>query len=234
MSALRDGDHYVLNGTKRYITNAPHADLFTVMARTDPEIKGADGISAFLVPAETAGISIGPAEKKMGQQGSHVADVVFADAVVPATNMIGGPEMEGRGFGTAMKVLDRGRLHIAAVSVGVAERLIRDALQFAAGRRQFGKRIADHQLIQAMLADSKTEAYAARSMVLDAARRRDDGERVTWQASAAKYFATEMVGRVADRAVQIHGGAGYIADYSVERSLVIDAPLVPASASSPM
>jgi acyl-CoA dehydrogenase len=217
MAAVRDGDEYVLTGTKRYITNAPHAGLFTVMARTNPEVPGAGGISAFLVPADTPGIRVGPPEPKMGQQGSHVADVTFDEARVPATDIIGGPAMEGRGFATAMKVLDRGRLHIAAVSVGVAERLIDDALDFAVSRRQFGKPIAQHQLIQAMLADSKTEAYAARSMVVDAARRRDDGERVTWQASAAKYFATEMVGRVADRAVQIHGGAGYIADYAVER-----------------
>ncbi len=216
-TAVRDGTGYVLNGTKRYITNAPQAHLFTVMARTDPEVAGAGGISAFLVPADTPGVSIGPRERKMGQQGSHVADVVFHDAAVPAANMIGGPEMEGRGFATAMKVLDRGRLHIAAVSVGVAERLIRESVAHAVARRQFGARIADHQLIQAMLADSRAEAYAARTMVLDAARLRDDGERVTWQASAAKYFATEMVGRVADRAVQIHGGAGYIADYPVER-----------------
>ncbi len=216
-TALREGDEYVLNGTKRYITNAPEADIFTVMARTDPTRKGAAGITAFLVPAGTPGITIGEPERKMGQQGTHVADVVFADARVPEAAIIGGPAREGLGFKTAMKVLDRGRLHISAVSVGVAERLIADALEFAMGREQFGKPIAQHQLIQAMLADSRAEAYAARCMVLDAAKRRDDGERVTMLASACKLFATEMVGRVADRAVQIHGGAGYIADYAVER-----------------
>ena len=153
----------------------------------------------------------------MGQQGSHVADVIFNDCRVPADAIIGGPAMEGAGFRTAMKVLDRGRLHIAAVCVGVAERLIADAVDFAVDRKQFGKPIAEHQLIQAMLADSRAEAYAASAMVLDAARRRDDGTKVTLEASSAKLFASEMVGRVADRAVQIHGGAGYIADYAVER-----------------
>jgi acyl-CoA dehydrogenase len=216
-SARRDGTDYVINGTKRYITNAPSAGVFTVMARTNPDTPGAAGISAFLVPADTPGITIGSPEPKMGQQGSHVADVVFADVRLPAGAIIGGPANEGRGFRTAMKVLDRGRLHIAAVCVGVAERLIRESVEFATSRVQFGKPIAQHQLIQAMLADSRTEAYAARCMVLDAARRRDAGDAVSTEASACKLFASEMVGRVADRAVQIHGGAGYIADYAVER-----------------
>ena len=216
MSAVRDGDDFVLTGTKRFITNAPEADLFTVMARTGPDT-GAAGISAFLVPAGTPGLTVGEPERKMGQHGSHVADVVFADARVPAANIIGGPANEGRGFATAMKVLDRGRLHISAVCVGVAERLIAESLEFARTRRQFGKPIIDHQLVAAMLADNRTESYAARSMVLETARRRDDGERVTMLASACKLFAAEMVGRVADRAVQIHGGSGYISDYPVER-----------------
>jgi acyl-CoA dehydrogenase len=216
-TALEDGTDYVINGTKRYITNAPSAGLFTVMARTRPDVAGPAGITAFLVPADTPGITIGAAERKMGQQGSHVADVVFGDVRVPADMIIGGPSNEGRGFATAMKVLDRGRLHIAAVCVGVAERLIADSVDHAIGREQFGEPIANHQLIQAMLADSRTEAYAARSMVLDAARRRDDGVTVTTEASACKLFASEMVGRVADRAVQIHGGAGYMRDYAVER-----------------
>lgn len=215
--ADRDGDRFLLNGTKRYITNAPEAGLFTVMARTNPTVAGAAGVTAFLVPADTPGVEIGAPERKMGQQGSHVADVIFNDCPVSADSIIGGSGMEGAGFRTAMKVLDRGRLHIAAVCVGVAERLIADAVEFAVGRKQFGKPIAEHQLIQAMLADSRAEAYAGRTMVLDAARLRDDGIKVTLEASSAKLFASEMVGRVADRAVQIHGGAGYIADYAVER-----------------
>ncbi|HWA48077.1 MAG TPA: acyl-CoA dehydrogenase family protein [Dongiaceae bacterium] len=211
-SARRDGDQYVLNGTKRFITNAPGADIFTLMARTGGE--GAGGISAFIVERNSPGLSVGKPERKMGQQGAHVADVVLQDCRVPAANLIGG---EGQGFKTAMKVLDRGRLHIAAVCVGTAERLIADSLRYAMERRQFGKPIADFQLIQAMLADSRAEAYAARCMVVDAARRKDEGANVSTEASCCKLFASEMVGRVADRAVQVHGGAGYIADYGIER-----------------
>jgi acyl-CoA dehydrogenase len=213
-TARREGDHYILNGTKRYITNGPIADTFSVMARTDPEVKGARGISAFIVEKGTAGITLGAIDKKMGQAGSLTCDVIFEDCPVPAENLIG---TEGGGFITAMKVLDRGRLHISGVSVGVAERLIGDALGYAINRKQFGKPIAEHQLIQAMLADSRTEAYAARCMVLETARARDRGENVSTESSAFKLFATEMVGRVADRAVQIHGGAGYVSDYAVER-----------------
>ena len=214
-TARRDGDAYVINGTKRYITNAPEAGLFTVMARTDPDEPGARGISAFLVDASLPGITLGRLDRKMGQKGAHTCDVIFDNCRVPADALLG--EREGTGFKTAMKVLDRGRLHIAAVATGVAERLIHEALTFATQRRQFGKPIAEHQLIQAMLADSRCEAYAARSMVLDAARSKDAGDDVGLQASCCKLFATEMVGRVADRAVQIHGGAGYMAEYAVER-----------------
>jgi len=214
-SAIRNGADYILNGTKRFITNAPEAGLFTVMARTNPAEKGAAGISAFLVEASTPGLKLGKIDRKMGQHGGHTCDVIFEDCRVPARQLIGGKEDQG--FKTAMKVLDRGRLSIAAVCVGVAERLIRDSLAYALDRKQFGKPIAEFQLIQAMLADSQTEAYAARTMVLDAARRRDAGEAVTLEASCCKLYASEMVGRVADRAVQIYGGAGYIADYGVER-----------------
>lgn len=214
-TARLDGDHYVLNGTKRFITNAPHAHIFTVMARTDPDNKGAGGISAFIVEKGTPGLSLGKIDKKMGQKGSHTCDVIFDDCRVPAANIIGG--VPGQGFKTAMKVLDRGRLHIAAVCVGVAERLIEEALKYATERKQFGKPIGEFQLIQAMLADSRTEAYAARCMVMDAARRKDAGQNVSTEAACCKLFASEMVGRVADRAVQIHGGAGYVSDYCVER-----------------
>jgi len=204
-----------LNGTKRFITNAPEAGLFTVFARTDPKTTDARGVSAFLVEAGTPGLSLGKHDKKMGQRGAHTCDVIFDDCRVPASALLG--EVEGQGFKTAMKTLDRGRLTIAAVSVGVAERLIRDSLLYAMERKQFGKPIAEFQLIQAMLADSKAEAYAARCMVMDASRRRDAGENVATEAGCCKLFATEMVGRVADRAVQIHGGAGYVSDYAVER-----------------
>jgi len=213
-TAKREGDHYLLNGTKRYITNGPVADTFNVMARTNPEVKGARGISAFIVEKGTPGITLGPIDKKMGQSGSLTCDVIFENCPVPAENLIG---EEGNGFITAMKVLDRGRLHISGVSVGVAERLIQDSLEYAINRKQFGKPIAEHQLIQAMLADSKTETYAAKCMTLETARARDRGENVSTESSACKLFSTEMVGRVADRAVQIHGGAGYVSDYAVER-----------------
>ena len=212
-TARRDGNGYRLNGAKRFITNAPDADIFTLMARTGEE--GAGGISAFIVERRSPGLSVGRPERKMGQQGTQISDVILEDCRVPAANLIGG--IEGRGFKTAMKVLDRGRLHIAAVCVGTAERLIADSLRYAMERRQFGKPIAEFQLVQAMLADSRTESYAARSMVVDAARRKDAGESVSTEASCCKLFASEMVGRVADRAVQIHGGAGYIADYGIER-----------------
>lgn len=211
--AVRDGDVYRLSGTKRFITNADKAQLFTVMARTGGE-PGARGVSAFLVPRDLPGVSIGEPEKKMGQRGAKVADVIFDDVPVPAANRLG---EEGEGFKIAMRVLDRGRLHISAVSVGVAERLIADCVAYASERKQFGKAIAEHQLIQAMLADSKTEALAARALVLETAQAKDAGKDVVLESAAAKLFATEMVGRVADRAVQIFGGAGYIADYGIER-----------------
>ena len=213
-TAVRDGDHYVLNGTKRYITNAKVAHTFNVMARTDPDNKGARGISSFIVERDTPGITLGSVDKKMGQAGSMTCDVIFEDCRVPAENLIG---EEGEGFVTAMKVLDRGRLHISGVSVGGAERLIHDSLEYALQRKQFGKPIAEQQLIQGMLADSQTETYAAKCMTLETARKRDSGENVSTESSACKLFATEMVGRVADRAVQIHGGAGYMSEYAVER-----------------
>ena len=214
-SAVRDGDDYVVNGTKRFITNAPQAGMFTLMARTDPSIKGSAGVSAFIVDAKSAGISFGKRDVKMGQKGAHTCDVIFENVRVPAANLIG--LKEGQGFKTAMKVLDKGRLHISAVSVGVAKRVLRDALNYATERQQFGQPICDFQLIQAMLADSQAELYAAECMVIDAARRRDEGRNVSTEASCCKLFATEMVGRVADRAVQILGGAGYIAEYGIER-----------------
>jgi len=214
-TARREGDFYIVNGTKRFITNAPQAGIFTLMARTDPEDKRAGGISAFIVDAKSPGISFGKRDQKMGQKGAHTCDVIFEDCRVHADNLIGGKE--GMGFKTAMKVLDKGRIHIAAICVAVAERMLEDALNYAMERKQFGQPIAEFQLIQAMLADSKAEIYAARSMVLDAARRRDDGLNVSTEASCAKLFASEMCGRVADRAVQIFGGAGYISDYGIER-----------------
>jgi acyl-CoA dehydrogenase len=215
-----DGDHYVLNGSKRFITNAPRAGAFTLMART--EGPGAGGISAFIVPAGLPGLSLGKPDKKMGQRGTKTCDVVMDNVRVPAANLIGGKP--GRGFKTAMKVLDRGRLHISAVACGMAQRILDEAVAYARDRKQFGKRIGDFQLIQAMLADSQAELYAGWSMVQDAALRYDAkgapsviDPHVSMLASCCKLFCTEMVGRVADRGVQVHGGSGYINEYPVER-----------------
>ena len=215
----RVGDDYVLNGSKRFITNAPRAGAFTLMARTDGP--GAGGISAFIVPADLAGISLGKPDKKMGQRGTKTCDVILENVRVPAANIIGGTP--GQGFKTAMKVLDRGRLHISAVACGMAQRILNETVAYARERKQFGKRIGDFQLIQAMLADSQAELYAGWSMVQDCALRYDakpagkSDPDVSMRASCAKLFCTEMVGRVADRGVQVHGGSGYINEYPVER-----------------
>jgi acyl-CoA dehydrogenase len=214
-TAVKEGDYYVINGTKRYITNAPEAGIFTVMARTDLGNKRAGGISAFIVEKNTPGVSLGQIDKKMGQKGAHTCDVIFDNVRVPAENLIGAKE--GIGFKTAMKVLDKGRLNIAAASTGAAQRMLDDAVRYAKERKQFGKPIGDFQLIQGMLADSQADIYAARCMVIDAAKKRDAGQDVTLEASCAKMFASEMCGRVADRAVQIFGGAGYLAEYGIER-----------------
>ena len=213
-SAVRDGDFYVLNGTKRFITNANKADLFTVMARSDASKPGGGGVSAFLVERNLPGLSVGKPEKKMGQQGAHICDVIFDNVRVPVENRLGN---EGEGFKVAMQVLDRGRLHISAICIGVAERLLADCVAYASERKQFGQAISNFQLIQGMIADSKTEALVAKAMTMESARKRDAGHSVTLEAAASKYFASEMVGRVADRAVQIFGGAGYVADHGIER-----------------
>ncbi len=217
--AVKDGDFYVLNGTKRFITNANRAGAFTLMARTGEA--GARGISAFIVPAGLDGLTIGKHDKKMGQRGTRTADVILEDVRVPAENIIG--STPGKGFYTAMKVLDRGRLHIATQACGMADRLIRDAMTYALDRKQFGQPIANFQLIQGMFADSQAELYAAKSMLKNAAALYDTvpagsrNDELSMAAACTKMFCTEMVGRVADRAVQIHGGAGYISEYKVER-----------------
>lgn len=214
-SARRDGDDYIINGTKCFITNAPIAQLFTVFARTDPANKGAGGVSAFLVERDTPGLATGKPYRKMGQHGSPVSEVSFTDCRVPARNLIGATE--GIGFKTAMKTLNKQRLHLAALCTGPAIRMLEDAVRHASGRKQFGQPVAAFQLVQAMIADCRTEIFAARSMILETARKRDRGEDVTLDASMCKYYASEMCGRVADRAVQIYGGYGYIADMGIER-----------------
>ncbi len=214
-TAVRDGDDYVINGTKRYITNAPRAHIFTLMARTNPATTGAGGISAFIVPADSPGLTLGAPDRKMGQRGTKTCDVILDDVRVPATHIIGG--VPGKGFKTAMKVLDRGRIHMAAVALGMTDRLIEMSLRYAMERKQFGQPIAEMQLVQAMLADMKVDQLAVEALMTSIARRFDAGETLSLECSALKYLATEAVGRVADRAVQIHGGAGYMAEYKVER-----------------
>lgn len=215
-SAVRDGDDYVLNGTKRYVTNGPLAGLFLIMARTHKEQLPKNAhVTAFLVPAGTAGVTLGAKDRKMGQSGAWSCDVFLEDVRVPASSIVGG--VEGRGFATAMKSLDRGRINVAAVCVGQARRILAEATRYAVERTQFGEPIGNYQLIQAMLADSQADLYAAECMLSDVARRFDGGDRVSLEASCAKMFCSEMVGRIADRAVQIHGGAGYMRDSAVER-----------------
>ena len=214
--ALREGDHYVITGTKCYITNAPIADLFTVFARTGPEgSKGANGISAFLIERGTPGLSTPPAYRKMGQHGSPVGEVILDRVRVPASAIVGG--LEGQGFRTAMKALNKQRINLAGLCVGPAIRLVDEMVRRARSRHQFGQPVADFQLVQDMIAQSNTEVHAARALVLETARKRDDGQDVTMEASMCKLFASEMCGRVADRAVQVFGGGGYVSDNVAER-----------------
>ncbi|QOZ70937.1 acyl-CoA dehydrogenase family protein [Bradyrhizobium arachidis] len=214
--ARREGDHYVLDGEKCFITNAPVADVFTVTARTDPHSKGAAGVSAFIVERSSPGLATGAPYRKMGQAGSPVSAVYFNQCRVPAANLIGG--REGAGFKTIMKVLNKQRIHLAALSTGPAIRMLDMAIRYTGSRVQFGEPVANYQLVQAMIADCRTEIFAAQSMILETARKRDRGEDIALEASMCKYFATEMCGRVADRCVQMFGGAGYVADHSsIER-----------------
>jgi acyl-CoA dehydrogenase len=213
--ATRDGDSYVLNGTKRFTTNSPHAGLFTVFARTGPKEQKSAGISAFLVEREMPGITIAPHYKKMGFRGSHTADVIFEDCRIPATALLGG--QEGIGFKTAMRSLDHARIHMSAVATGLSTRIIDEGVRYALDRVQFGKPIAQFQLIQGMLADCEAEALASRSMIENVARMKDEGRAVIKESACCKYFTTEALGRIADRVLQIHGGYGYIKEYPIER-----------------
>lgn len=213
-TARLEGESYVINGTKRFITNSPLAGLFVTFARTDSSVAGTMGISAFAVESDLPGIVIGARDKKMGQLGSWTADVTFDDVRVPLEAVLG---EVGAGFKQAMRSLNRGRLSIAAACVGLAERLIEESSRYARSRHQFGKPIADFQLIQAMLADSRTEAYAGSAMVESTAAGYEKSDDTPVRASCCKYYCSEMVGRVADRAVQIHGGLGYMRGVAVER-----------------
>ena len=214
--AVKSGNGYVLNGTKRYITNAPFAEMILVMARTNAEALPKNAhVSAFLVPRDAPGVTIGKPDGKMGQAGSQIADVILEDVQVGGEALLGGEE--GIGFRAAMTSLNNGRLSVAGASVGYARRILDTGLRYATERKAFGEPIANFQLIQAMLADSRAELYAAECMVRDACARADRGDNVIVEAAAAKMFASEMCGRVADRVVQIHGGAGYLKEYLAER-----------------
>ena len=210
------GNGWILNGTKRYITNAPHADVALIMARTEKENLPRNAhVSAFIVPMKTPGVSTGSPDRKMGQSGAHIADVILEDVHVPGEALLGGET--GKGFVFAMKSLDNGRISVGAASTGYARRALDSALRYATERKAFGEPIANFQLIQAMLADSETEIYAAECMMTDVTARADRGENILVKAAAFKVFASEMCGRVMDRVVQIYGGAGYLAEYDAER-----------------
>lgn len=213
--AVRDGDDWVINGDKRFITNAPVADLFVVFARTRPADESGTGIAVFLVPADTPGLEVGAKDRKMGQEGAWTADVSFNDVRVPASALVGGDE--DAGYRAAMTSLARGRIHIAALAVGTAQRALDESVAYAATATQGGTPIGNFQLVQAMIADQQTGVMAGRALVRDAARKYVIGEDRRIAPSAAKLFCTEMVGNVADLAVQIHGGTGYMHGVAVER-----------------
>ncbi|MFN7397486.1 MAG: acyl-CoA dehydrogenase family protein, partial [Sandaracinobacter sp.] len=214
--AVRTAGGYVLNGTKRYITNAPMAEVALIMARTSAENLPRNAhVSAFILPTDTPGLTIGKADRKMGQSGAQIADIILEDVHVGDDALLGG--VEGKGFEHAMRSLDNGRLSVAAAATGYAKRALDTALAYAVERKAFGEPISSFQLIQAMLADSRAEIYAAECMIADSCRLADEGVRTTIEASAAKMFASEMCGRVVDRCVQIHGGAGYLQEYAAER-----------------
>lgn len=214
--AVKTGNGWVLNGTKRYITNSPFAKVALIMARTSKEALPKNAhVSAFLVPMDTPGVSVGKSDKKMGQSGSHIADIIIEDVHLPADALLG--DSEGKGFVYAMKSLDNGRISVGAASTGYARRALDSAIRYANERKAFGEPIANFQLIQQMLADSEIEIYAAEAMLADVTARADAGENVLRKAAAFKVFASEMCGRVVDRVVQVYGGAGYLAEYDAER-----------------
>jgi len=215
--AVRDRGDWLVTGSKRYITNAPQADVIFTFARTLPDAPPSRGIANLIISTDSPGFTIGKRDHKMGQAGAWSSDVHFDDVRVPGDRLIGGEEGVGTGFATAMRCLAHGRLHIAALSVGMAQRAVAEMTRFAQEREQGGRPIASYQLVQGLVADSVTELMAARALVLESARAYDDGSDRKVAASAAKYFASEAVGRIADRAVQVFGGAGYVRGVPVER-----------------
>lgn len=213
--AVLDGSEWVIDGNKRFITNAPLAQLFVVFARTRPADSDGPGIAVFLVPADTPGVTVGPKDKKMGQEGAWTSEVTFDNVRVPESALVGGDQ--DTGYRAAMTSLARGRVHIAALSVGAAQRALDESVAFSVITEQGGTAIGDFQLVQAMLADQQAGVMAGRAMVREVAARYVSGEDRRLGPSAAKLFCTEMVGKVADLAVQIHGGNGYMRGVPVER-----------------
>jgi len=209
---LPDG-RWKLNGHKRYITLAPIADLFTVFVRTESGVKGSKAMSAFLVERGTPGLTLSEPTPKMGQEGAPIGEVMLKDVIVGPEQMIGAP---GSAFATMLKCLLKQRINLSALAIGPAIRMLDEGLRYAAQRRQFGQPIGEFQLVQAMLADCKVEIEAARALVLETARKRDRGEDVSLDVSMCKYFSTEMLGRVADRVIQVFGGQGYVREGGVE------------------
>ncbi|MFJ7940508.1 acyl-CoA dehydrogenase family protein [Peribacillus sp. NPDC096622] len=213
-SAEKKGDYWVMNGTKHFITNGPIADVYTVFALTDKDKGAKGGITAFLVERDFPGLNVGKKDKKMGLRGSYTSQVIFEDCIIPEENVIG---EVGMGYISALKILGEGRVGLAARAVGSSGKLIELSAKYAKERIQFGKPIADNQAIQWMLADMATETEAARALTMMAAQKIDEGKKVIKEASMAKLFASDVFNRVADKAVQIHGGMGYMAEYPVER-----------------
>lgn len=213
-SAEKKGDYWVMNGTKHFITNGPIADVYTVFALTDKDKGAKGGITAFLVERDFPGLTVGKKDKKMGLRGSYTSQVIFEDCIIPEENVIG---EVGMGYISALKILGEGRVGLAARAVGSSGKLIELSAKYAKERIQFGKPIADNQAIQWMLADMATETEAARALTMMAAQKIDEGKKVIKEASMAKLFASDVFNRVADKAVQIHGGMGYMAEYPVER-----------------
>ena len=212
-TAVKEGDEYVLNGTKRFITSGKNGGIVIVTAQTD-KIKGHKGLSAFLVPQGTTGMSVGHVEDKIGLRASDTVDLIFENCRIPSDNILG---KEGEGFKVAMTALDSGRIGIAAQSVGVAQAALDEAVGYAKKRKQFGQRIAKFQGLRFIFADMAVNIEAARQLMLSAAAMKDRGENFSLQASMAKLFASEMVNRVTAQAIQMHGGYGVTKDYPVER-----------------
>ncbi|HXG31606.1 MAG TPA: acyl-CoA dehydrogenase family protein, partial [Thermodesulfobacteriota bacterium] len=211
--AIRDGDHYVINGTKNWVTNGPEADVIILFASTDPS-KRHKGITAFIVEKETPGVIVGRREQKLGIKASSTSQLIFEECHVPAQNRLGD---EGQGFKIAMQTLDAGRIGIGAQAVGIAQAAFEEAVRYSKERESFGRRISEFQGIQFMLADMATRIEAARLLVWQAALMKDRGARITKQAAMAKLFSSETAMWVTTKAIQIHGGYGYTIDYPVER-----------------